>query len=122
MLVLLAISTLAAVLLPTPQSHGPATVPSSKAGRGPGSNRPGILTRGLLLVARMRISARPPKTVRIERGDQLRLGVAAPFGSDIEIPGFGLDSPVTRFAPAQFDLLASQTGSFAVRTASSGKL
>src|SRR3954465_176014 len=105
MLVLLAISTLIAALLPPPNNGDNATPP-------PGAHRalqkgskervPGPGKLGQLLVARMRISNRPPKTVRAERGDELRLSVAAPFGDEIEIPALGRSAPVTPVSPAPF--------------------
>jgi hypothetical protein len=122
MLVLLVISTLAAAFLPTPHKNQ-ATPDHAKRGRQPNRSEaePRPRNTGLLLVSRMRISNRPPKTVRIERGDELRLEVAAPFGDDVEIPALGLTGAVTPFAPAQFDLLASKIGTFPVRTVDSGR-
>ncbi len=113
MLVLLAISTLATVLLPRPDHRvTPATTTTREP---PVDVSPPRAATGLLLVARMQISGGQPKTVRIERGDELRLEVEAPFGADVEIPGFGLTEPVTPFAAASFDLLATATGRFPVR-------
>jgi hypothetical protein len=121
MLVLLLLSTLAAAFLPTPDKKQATPVQKrkhqAKMGRAPAHT-----STGLLLVSRMRISNRPPKTVRIERGDELRLEVAAPFGDDVEIPALGLTAAMTPFAPAQFDLLATETGTFPVRTVHSGTL
>jgi hypothetical protein len=117
MLILLAISTLAAALLPPPENNNPTTTDGAKPKekrRSPEA-APSPSETGLLLVSRMRVSSQRPKTVRIERGDELRLDVVAPFGADIEIPGFGLTEPVTPFAAAPFDLLATSVGSFGVR-------
>lgn len=124
MLVLLAISTLAAALLPPPDGKNPANpAPTkSKKEQRPPKAAPRPDETGLLLVSRMRISDRRPKTVQIERGDQLRLEVAAPFGAIIEIPGFGLTATVTPFAPAQFDLLATQVGTYPVRVVESERV
>jgi hypothetical protein len=125
MLVLLAISTLIAALLPPPHNEDPATPPPG-AKRGPHKRGPEHVPSpgklGLLLVARMRISHQPPKTVRVERGDELRLTVAAPFGDDIEIPALGRTAPVTPASPASFDLLATGIGAFDVRAVHSGRL
>src|SRR5437867_713377 len=120
MLALLVLSTLAATLLPAPQDRSPVTPQRTSQGREPTPRRAD--EAGLLLVTRMRISNRRPKPVRIERGDQLRLGVAAPFGDDIEIRRLGLTASVTPFAPAQFDLFAAHTGTFPVRADNSGRL
>jgi hypothetical protein len=124
MLVLLGLSTLAAALLPPPKERTATTTEQQKAKheRSRKGNAPRETNRGMLLVARMRISNRPPKTVRIERGDELRLGVGAPFGDDIEIPGLGRTATVTASAPAEFDLFASRIGTFPVRAVDSGRL
>jgi hypothetical protein len=122
MLVLLLLSTLAAAFLPTPDKKQATPVHKRKHQANSVERAPPPSKTGLLLVSRMRISNRPPKTVRIERGDELRLEVAAPFGDDVEIPALGLTAAVTPFAPAQFDLLASEIGTFPVRTVDSGRL
>ncbi len=122
MLVLLLLSTLAAAFLPTPDKKQAAPVHKRKHQANRSGHAPRPTNTGLLLVSRMRISNRPPKTVRIERGDELRLEVAAPFGDDVEIPALGLTGTLTPFAPAQFDLLASKIGTFPVRTVDSGRL
>jgi hypothetical protein len=122
MLVLLAVSTLAATLLPAPSRRTAVPqAPTQRAGEGSSRGARGSKD-GVLLVTSMRISNLQPKTVRVERGDQLRLRVAAPFGDDIEIPGLGLTSPASAFAPAHFDLLASEIGSFSVRGVDSRRL
>jgi hypothetical protein len=122
MLVLLLLSTLAAAFLPTPDKKQASPVHKGKHPANTGGRAPAPTKTGLLLVSRMRISNRPPKTVRIERGDELRLEVAAPFGDDVEIPALGLTASVTPFAPAQFDLLATEIGIFPVRTVDSARL
>ena len=122
MLVLLGLSTLAAALLPPPKRRAATTTDQPKAKQSRKGNAPRETNKGMLLVARMRISNRPPKTVRIERGDELRLGVGAPFGDDIEIPGLGRTAAVTPSAPAEFDLLAARIGIFPVRAVDSGRL
>jgi hypothetical protein len=118
MIVLLAISTLAAALLPAPDREGTTTEPrrpppapiASPKGPSP----------GLLLDAGMRVGT-PGKTVRIERGDRLRLAVSVGSGDDVEILGFGLTEAATPFAPARFDLVGRQRGTFAVRAVGSGQ-
>ena len=114
MLVLLAISTLATALLPGPEKRR-TTTDAAPGRKQPVKVPPRPTAAPLLLAARMQASGRQPKTLRIERGDQLRLDVRAPFGADVEIPGFGLTSTVTPSAAAQFDLLATSSGAFAVR-------
>jgi hypothetical protein len=122
MLVLLGLSTLAAALLPSPKRRTAAEQPKAKHERGRKGSAVRETNRGVLLVARMRISNRPPKTVRIERGDELQLGVGARFGDDIEIPGLGRTAAVTPSAPAEFDLFAARIGTFPVRAVDSGRL
>ena len=48
-------------------------------------------------------------------GDELRLTVTSPVANTIEINGFGQFDQVDPDFPAQFDLLATDPGSFAVR-------
>jgi hypothetical protein len=124
MLVLLGISTLVAALLPPPKS--PDSTAPQPTQRRPGGAHESRAKRppqgGLLLVARIPASSGRPKTVAIERGDELRLTVTAPFGADVEVPGFGLTAPVTPYAGAQFDLLADERGAFAVLIADSGRV
>jgi hypothetical protein len=120
MLVLLAISTLAAALLPPPKSQQPAPPPKPKPQPQP-SAKDRQPSQGLLLAARMRVPERP-KTVRVERGDQLRLDVSASTGESIEIFRLGLVAPATTYAPAEFDILATDLGTYSVQTAASGRL
>jgi hypothetical protein len=124
MLVLLGVSTLVAAFLPPPDNPGPADrqQPQPKAKQRQARPAPRESRTGMLLVARIAVSQQRPKTVRIERGDELRLTVTAPFGADVEIPGFGLTSPVTPYAGAQFDLLATDLGNFPVVIVDSGRL
>jgi hypothetical protein len=115
MLVLLAISTLVTALLPRPDRDSTKPVSTRPGREKPVRVPPKPAELGFDLIARMQAGSAGPKTVRIERGDRLRLGVAAPFGADVEILGFGLIQPVTRFAAAQFDLFATSTGTYPVR-------
>jgi hypothetical protein len=123
MLVLLGISTLVAAFLPPPDNPSPADrrQPQPNAKQRQAERPPPSTRTGMLLVARMPVSGRP-KAVRIERGDELRLTVTAPFGADIEIPGFGLTSPVTPYAGAYFDIFASDRGNFPVIVVDSGRI
>jgi hypothetical protein len=115
MLVLLAISTLVTALLPRPDTDKSAPVTTRPKREPPPQAPPKPSETGLDLVARMQAGSAGPKSVRIERGDELRLDVVAPFGADVEIPGFGLTEPVTEFSPAQFDLFPTSVGTFPVR-------
>jgi hypothetical protein len=124
MLVLLGISTLVAALLPPPKSPDSTTPKHAQRRAGAAQDRVDkrASPSGLLLVARIPASSARPKRVGIERGDELRLTVTAPFGADVEIPGFGLTTPVTPYAGAQFDLFATDRGNYAVRIADSGRV
>lgn len=122
MLVLLAVSTLAAALLPQPERTETPPAQKQPKQKRPAQETPAAGEGGLLLEARMRVGRREPKTVRVQLGDQLQLAVAAPFGDDVEIPALGLTVPVTPYAPAIFDLLADSRGTFPVRTVDSGLL
>ena len=115
MLVLLAISTLVTALLPRPDrdTSTPVTTKPQRTPQAPASPKPA--ETGLDLVARMQAGSSGPKSVRIERGDELLLDVGAPFGADVEIAGLGLTEPVTPFAPAQFDLFPTAVGTYPVR-------
>lgn len=114
MLVLLAVSTLVTALLPRPDSD--KTPVTARPERKPPVRKPPKASEtGLDLVARMPAGSAGPKSVRIEPGDELRLDVVAPFGADVEIPGFGLTETVTPFSPAQFDLFATSVGTYPVR-------
>jgi hypothetical protein len=115
MLVLLAISTLVTALLPRPDRDKTAPLTTKPEPKKQIEAPPKPAERGLDLVARMQAGAGGPKSVRIERGDGLRLDVVARFGADVEIPGFGLTQPVTPFAAAQFEIFASERGTFPVR-------
>jgi hypothetical protein len=115
MLVLLAVSTLVTALLPRPDSDKTTPLSTSPDRKPRPQKPPKASETGLDLVARMQAGSKGPKSVRIERGDELRLDVVAPFGADVEIPGFGRTEPVTPFAPAQFDLFATSVGTYPVR-------
>jgi hypothetical protein len=114
MLVLLAISTLAAALVPAPGERDPA--PGERARQPQSRPSPEPRRAGAVLTeARIDAAASRPALARIERGDQLALEVSAPFGDQIEVAGLGLVETVDRFAPAAFDILAPRRGTFAVR-------
>lgn len=124
MLVLLAISTLAAAFIPTtPEDSGNDTTPTAtnpQPGKdsGDGSDLidatppPG---KGLV-DAKVRISNAPPKTIAIQPGEELVLEVSGMFGDDVEIPGLGLVETMGSYSPAVFDIYADETGTFDVRT------
>lgn len=126
MLVLLAISTLAAALVPAPEpdprpgerAEGGATRP--REGRTGATDEQG--SAGRLVQRRIRISNRRPPTIALRPGDQLKLLVSGPFGDDITIPAFGLTETMTVFAPARFDLIVEEAGTFPIRAVNAGRL
>lgn len=119
MLVLLGISTLAAALVPGPERGSPTatgTIEGSSEGD-TGSARPA--SRGSLVERRLRVS-KTPGTVGVRAGDQLRLAVSGSYGDQITIPAFGLTETMTPYAPARFDVLVAEQGSFPIRAEQSG--
>jgi hypothetical protein len=123
MLVLLAVSTLAAALVPAPESD-PGPADTTRARPTPGNGQPPTITTagGRLVRARIEISNRRPETIAVRPGDQLQLQVSGDFGDDITIPAFGLTETMTRLAPARFDLIVGEAGTFPIRTVEAGRL
>lgn len=62
------------------------------------------------------------RKVKVEVGDQLTLFVKVVEPAEVSIPGLGLLAYADAYAPARFDLLPSQPGSFVVESASGQKL
>jgi hypothetical protein len=120
MLVLLAISTLAAALIPPPSRRATSTQQGTDATTQPLTPAPA--GGGELVHARIEVGNAPAQTIAIERGDQLVLEVLAPFGDDIEIPAFGVTDTVDPFAPAYFDLFANRRGTYPVRAVDAGRV
>jgi hypothetical protein len=115
MLVLLAVSTLAAALTAPAPEREPRT--TEDAGEPRSRNRSGRLIEGALDA-----SSRRPDTVEVQSGDQLALTVRSPIPGQVEIPAFGLLEDVAPRAPARFDLLLERPGRFEVRLAGRGRL
>ena len=108
MVVMLMLSSFAAALVPvresdeeTATSTSVATLDSHAGGR--------------LVEERIDASAREPRTVRIELGDQLTLTVASDTPGEIEIPELGEFEDAEAGTPAHFDLLPFETGTYEVR-------
>jgi hypothetical protein len=107
MILLLVLSSAAAALVPVgdaprPSSTGTMTVDE----QGPS---------GKLVGETLRAGAKKPQRVRIRVGDQLALQVTSKVADQVEIPGLGEIADVDRDAPARFDLLPFEPGSYAVR-------
>lgn len=120
MVVLLAISTLAAALVPPPEAQrGDA--------RSSTSTRPEAETSGerrhsgrLIEVAVDARGEAGPQSVRVTSGDQLALSVESPSPVEVTVPAFGLVEFAESGDPARFDLLVDRSGTFDVRSAGGG--
>lgn len=119
MLVLLAVSTLAAALVPTPESDDPRPVATDTAtsGQGPEPDAGAAGSpEGRLVARRIRVGeGEKPRSVEVRSGDQLLLLVSGRLADDIAIPAFGLVETMTPFSPARFDLIVDRTGRFPIR-------
>jgi hypothetical protein len=126
MLVLLAVSTLAAALVPAPESDQGAEETTGRGSApprgGPADGSAPAVPGRRAVVSRIRISNRRPPTIALRPGDQLTLQVSASFGDDVTIPAFGLTETMTPLAPASFDLIVDRAGTFAVRTVETVRL
>ena len=115
MLVLLAISTVAAALVPVEQASRDETSTTStrteKPGRAEGDLEHGLIDAG----------SRKRETVRIRLGDQLELRVTSTRPDQVEIPRLGELEDVDPDAPAHLDLLPFEIGSYPVRLVEAGR-
>ncbi len=107
MLVLLVLSSIAAALIPVDRSKLSDSSTSTTT--------PATPPQGRLITQRVATTARKPPIIHMQVGDELRLTVTSPVPNMVEIPAFGELENVDPDLPAQFDLLAFDAGSFAVR-------
>jgi hypothetical protein len=107
MLVLLLVSTLLAALVPAgdPPGDETTTQPTTAAPEPPGERVARTIDAG----------ADRPARIPIALGDQLSLTVRSQRTDQVEIPGLGELEDVDPEAPARFDVLPAQPGSYAVR-------
>lgn len=118
MLVLLGVSTLAAALVPPQaQREDTASETATEATRSKAGPPSGRIVR-----ARIDASRRRPRTVHLQRGDELSLVVRSRAPDQAEIPAFGLLEDVGRDDPARFDLLPERVGSFEIRLVEAGRV
>jgi hypothetical protein len=110
MLVLLAISSVAAALVPV-DPEGLSDESTTISTHTPKRELPA----GRLVPKTIDADRDHPKTVRIELGDQLQLRVTSRRADQVEIPRVGELQDVDRFTPAEFDLLPFEPGSYPVR-------
>jgi hypothetical protein len=115
MLAVLAVSTLAAVLI----APEPGPVNSTTTEQDDDATAAREKTGGRLIEVAARTAALRPETVRLHQGDQLELTVRSRSDGQVEIPRFGLIEDAGPGMPARFSLLMSEPGSFAVRLAGS---
>jgi FtsP/CotA-like multicopper oxidase with cupredoxin domain len=107
MLVLLVLSSIAAALIPLDRSHlSDSTTSTTTTPAAP---------QGTLITKRISTTARTGPTIHMKVGDELRLTVTSPVPNMVEIPAFGELEDVDPDLAAQFDLLAFDSGSFAIR-------
>lgn len=107
LLALLVVSSIAAALAPVRQSEDE---PETSTTTTPEPLPPGKLVRRTIEVG----AKRPPK-IALELGDQLALTVTAERSAEVEIAGLGELEDVDPNAPARFDLLPRQPGTYDVR-------
>jgi hypothetical protein len=110
MLVLLAISSVAAALVPV-DPEGLSDESTTTSTQTPKRELPA----GRLVSKAIDADRPRPKTVRIELGDQLQLRVSSRRADQVEIPRVGELQDVDRFTPADFDLLPFEPGSYPIR-------
>jgi hypothetical protein len=115
MLILLATSTVAAALVPVEQASRDETSTTSTRAERPNQ------AEGKLLPGLIDAGSREQETIRIRLGDQLELRVISRRADQVEIPGFGELEDVDPDAPAHFDLLPFETGSYPVRLVEAGR-
>src|SRR5437867_3510643 len=110
LIVLLALSTLAAAFLPAPEGTRTSTTSTE---RQPARRPPP--PRGGLVRATVDAGAGRPQAIPLGDGDELVLRVRSRAPDQVEVRGFGEVQAVDRFSPARFDLLATRPGTFPVR-------
>ena len=115
MLVLLFMSSLAAALVPVETDRDDDT-------RTTRTTREPPEPRGRLLGRTIEAGAERPARIEIELGDQLSLTVRGERPGEVEIPRLGELESVDPDAPARFDLLPPEPGSYAVRLVEPGSV
>jgi hypothetical protein len=109
LLVLLFVSSLAAALVPIERS-GDSTETSTTT-RAVAPHPPA----GKEIVERIDARERKPETIRMRVGDQLQLTVGSRAPDQVEIVRLDLLEPIDLGAPARFDLLADEPGTYTIR-------
>jgi hypothetical protein len=112
MLVLLGLSTLAALLGPAQRARDRIATTETTEEPLPADTVP----RGEQLAVTIEVGVMlTQKRVPIEVGDQLSLVVRSRARDQVEIPRLGLVEAVGPLSPARFDILAREPGDYAIR-------
>lgn len=121
LLVLFGISVIAASIAPDRKGGQLLDSPDSSTTTRTTAPPPPEAT-GASLTARIRASAEDPETVEGFAGDQLALSVASDRAIQLEIAAFGITETAAEDAPADFDLLLRDPGSYAITDVDTGKV
>lgn len=114
LLALLVVSSIAAALAPVRSSEDDdAETSTTTTTEAP---PPGKLVRRTI-----EVGAKRPARIELELGDQLALTVTAERPAEVEIPGLGELDGADPDAPARFDLLPREPGTYEVRLLDSGR-
>jgi hypothetical protein len=117
LLVLLVVSTFAATLVPPPETDDErATSTTSTTAAEAREDRSRVVHETISA------DAKRPQRIRLVVGDELNLRITSRTFREVEIPGFGEYDEVDQYAPAIFDLLADEKGSYPVRVVAGGRL
>ncbi|CAN5122864.1 hypothetical protein BH24ACT23_BH24ACT23_08760 [soil metagenome] len=116
LLVMLFISSLAAVLAPVDPETDRSTS-ATQAEQEPATERP----RGELIRQSVDAGGTTPQVVEASIGDQLQLRVTSERQATLVIAGIGASEDVGPDAPAFFDVLLRRGGEFPVRELKSGR-
>ena len=109
MLVLLFLSSLAAALAPVERSSDETSTSTTDAVTEP------VAAEGDLVRATLDGTAKGPQRIKASVGDQLQLRVTARQPATIQLVGLGPTEDADPLAPALFDVLLEERGTYPVR-------
>jgi hypothetical protein len=118
----LIVSSVAAALIPSPpqESTEPDKTHKERSKQRDAASQ--SKRRGRLVVATFEAAGRHPETVRLRKGDELRMEIGSRIPVQIEISAYGLIEDASPDAPARFDILVDRRGTSAIRTVGSGRI
>ncbi len=125
MLVLLGISTLAAALVPQHALRSPNATTSTTTTTPVPTTTVSVPSASYLPPTRITVGGKKvafPVVSPLQVGDQISLHVRSRFPTQLSIPAFGLVGFATKQAPAIFELIADQPGTFGILFEPSGKV